>query len=104
MNNYNPSKAAKQLLACGPRREADPIKWTEAAQAMLPYCKGKEDVTEAAMRIFANSMKRSQHRINMLAQEQKRMRDPERTLVCDIIANGQLLPDPTGTRYGPRKD
>lgn len=28
------------------------------------------------------------------------MRDPERTIVCDIIANGQLLPDPNNTRYG----
>jgi len=39
-------------------------------------------------------------RIVMLSNEQKRMRDPERTLVCDIIANGQLLPDPEGKRYG----
>jgi hypothetical protein len=28
------------------------------------------------------------------------MRDPERTLVCDILANGTLLPDPNGERYG----
>lgn len=41
------------------------------------------------------------HRVDMLAEHQKRMRDPERTLVCDIIANGQLLPDPDGSRYGP---
>lgn len=39
-------------------------------------------------------------RIEMLGREQKRMRDPERTLVCDILANGQLLPDPKGARYG----
>jgi|GEM_PF-4265094 len=42
-----------------------------------------------------------QRRCNMLQAEQKRMRDPERTLVCDILANGQLLPDPHGKRYGP---
>ena len=39
-------------------------------------------------------------RVNLLGAVQKHMRDPERTLVCDILANGQLLPDPNGTRYG----
>ena len=39
-------------------------------------------------------------RVEMLAREQSRMRDPERTLLCDILANGQLLPDPKGARYG----
>ena len=28
------------------------------------------------------------------------MRDPERTIVCDILANGALLPDPNRRRYG----
>ena len=28
------------------------------------------------------------------------MRDPERTMVCDILANGQTLPDADGSRYG----
>ena len=41
-----------------------------------------------------------QRRVELLEREQRRMRDPERTLVCDILANGQLLPDPTGKRYG----
>ena len=39
-------------------------------------------------------------RCDLLQAQQARMRDPERTLVCDILANGQLLPDPTGARYG----
>jgi len=39
-------------------------------------------------------------RLEMLQREQKRLRDPERTLICDIIANGALLPDPDGKRYG----
>ena len=39
-------------------------------------------------------------RVKMLSMFQKHMRDPERTLVCDILANGQLLPDPHGKRYG----
>lgn len=33
-------------------------------------------------------------RIDMLQREQKRMREPERTLLCDILANCALLPDP----------
>ena len=39
-------------------------------------------------------------RVNLLGAVQKHMRDPERTLVCDILANGQLLPDQNGKRYG----
>lgn len=31
---------------------------------------------------------------------QRNMRDPERTVVCDILANNALLPDPDRTRYG----
>jgi len=38
-------------------------------------------------------------RVDMLQKLQHTMRDPERTLVCDILANGQLLPD-SGKRYG----
>lgn len=39
-------------------------------------------------------------RVELLEKIQKHMRDPERTIVCDILANGQLLPDPRGKRYG----
>ena len=39
-------------------------------------------------------------RCELLQAHQASMRDPERTLVCDILANGQLLPDPAGQRYG----
>jgi len=39
-------------------------------------------------------------RLGMLLRMQKHMRDPERTLVCDIIANCQLLPDPDGVAEG----
>ena len=39
-------------------------------------------------------------RCELLEKEQRRMRDPERTLVCDVLANGSLLPDPHGKRYG----
>jgi hypothetical protein len=38
-------------------------------------------------------------RCELLQQLQRTMRDPERQLVCDILANGTLLPDPSRTRY-----
>lgn len=50
---------------------------------------------------LANEVEFYKRRVEMLQREQKRMRDPERTLVCDIIANCQLLPDPNETRYPP---
>jgi hypothetical protein len=28
------------------------------------------------------------------------MGDPERQIVCDVLANNSLLPDPKGERYG----
>jgi hypothetical protein len=40
------------------------------------------------------------NRCELLQKVQKYMRDPERTIVCDILANNSLLPDPSGVRYG----
>jgi hypothetical protein len=37
-------------------------------------------------------------RIDALQKWQSKMRDPERTIVCDIIANGHTL-EPAGDRY-----
>ena len=39
-------------------------------------------------------------RCDLLQAWQGRMRDPERTIVCDILANAQTLPDKQGARYG----
>ena len=39
-------------------------------------------------------------RCELLQKTQKYMRDPERIIVCDILANNTLLPDPEGKRYG----
>lgn len=41
-------------------------------------------------------------RCESLQDQQRFMREPERTIVCDILANGSLLPDPKGKRYGDR--
>lgn len=51
-------------------------------------------------RKLAHSEDWNRRRVHMLSRLQKHMRDPERTLVCDILANGRLLPDPHGKRYG----
>ena len=42
----------------------------------------------------------NERRIWLMTKFQSQMRFPERNLVCDIIANGQLLPDKSGKRYG----
>jgi hypothetical protein len=39
-------------------------------------------------------------RADALQQWQSKMRDPERTIVCDILANGHTL-EPAGERYTP---
>lgn len=55
---------------------------------------------EEEVSILQHSNEFYECRCNLLQKVQKHMRDPERTLVCDILANGTLLPDPNGERYG----
>lgn len=44
-------------------------------------------------------------RVDLLQQWQSKMRDPERTIACDIIANGQTLPpEHAGNRYSIPED
>jgi hypothetical protein len=44
-------------------------------------------------------------RCDALQQWQSRMRDPERTVVCDILANGFTMPpEHAGDRYKERKE
>ena len=41
-----------------------------------------------------------ERRCSALQEQQSKMRDPERTIVCDILANGAVLPpDYAGDRY-----
>ncbi len=47
-----------------------------------------------------NSLRFYKSRCELLQKVQIHMRDPERTIVCDILANNSLLPDPKRTRYG----
>ena len=91
---------ALALIALGPQRSANAVEWCRVSLEMCKHCKGTENVNEAAARIVAERMKTYDRKLRLLTKEQYRMRDPERTLLCDIIANGQLLPDPNGSRYG----
>jgi hypothetical protein len=52
-----------------------------------------------ARAVLARYGYRGLERCQRLQQEQSRFREPERTIVCDILANGTLLPDPDGVRY-----
>jgi len=74
--------------------------WWECCAKLASHRRGKETVWECALRHIADSRAWYLRRVELLAAHQHTMRDPERTLVCDILANGQLLPDPNGLRYG----
>lgn len=42
-------------------------------------------------------------RLQLLENSKSMFREPELTIICDIMANGQLLPDKDGSRYGNQK-
>ena len=92
--------AAMAFAAIGPANNAVAGEWYQAANEMAKHRRGTESIWEAALRIIAERLKTYDNKLRLLTKEQHRMRDPERTLLCDIIANGQLLPDPNGSRYG----
>ena len=58
------------------------------------------DAVERILWPYSSPRSPEMKRLDMLASAQVRMREPERTIVCDILANGGLLPDPSGDRYG----
>lgn len=49
-------------------------------------------------------IERHHRKFDLLQKEQTRFRDPERTIVCDIIANGSLLPVPSRYEIRDEKD
>lgn len=65
---------------------------------------GWADATDQLIENLRGELDFYKRRCDMLQAWQGRMRDPERTIVCDIIANGQTLPDPRGERYGVHND
>jgi len=42
-------------------------------------------------------------RVDILQSVHAMMRNPERKIVCDVLANGCLLPDPDGVWYGLKR-
>lgn len=59
-----------------------------------------KQVQDKQIERLENSLRFYRSRCELLQKVQIHMRDPERTIVCDILANNSLLPDPKGTRYG----
>jgi hypothetical protein len=59
-----------------------------------------QQIQDKQIKRLENSLRFNKSRWELLQKVQIYMRDPERTIVCDILANNSLLPDPKGTRYG----
>lgn len=64
----------------------------------------ERDEARAEVERMKDSVEWHRRRFDMLQQEQYRMRDPERTILCDILANCSLMRDPNGERYGIAAD
>ena len=77
-------------------RESGHDYWVETSGLLRARIEKRISELEASVRFYCA-------RCDMLIREQSRMRDPERQIVCDILANGALLPDPQGTRYGRKE-
>jgi hypothetical protein len=71
------------------QQERDPVAWTQ---------RELHDPLRAELESARQSAEFYQRRCDALQQWQSRMRDPERTIVCDILANGKAL-EPAGNRY-----
>jgi len=84
------------LLACGPQRESDPKKWIEAAFALSPFCEGREDCTEAALRITASCLEELRAAVRTLRDAKGRHNT--QTAYQRLI---ELLPDNAGHLQHP---
>ena len=105
----NRPRTIQQFMGDSLRDALVPSNFARTLERELTTATEQRDSLAEALRIMADgtSCRKLAHsadwnrrRVEMLSRLQKHMRDPERTLVCDILANGQLLPDPHGKRYG----
>lgn len=71
----------------------------ELSQVATAKTKRELDL-ETAIGKLNSSLGWYKKRCDLLKSAQSKFRDPERAMVCDILANGSLLPDETGSRYG----
>jgi hypothetical protein len=69
-------------------------------EALLKKAHAANDELLAALKRETDRANWYQRRVDLLLKNQNMFRDPERTILCDVCANGQLLPDPEGKRYG----
>lgn len=72
----------------------------ERLAALDEACYANE-AAEKELEQLRQSLAFYKRRCDLLQAWQSSMRDPERTLVCDVLANGQTLsPAVAGNRYG----
>ena len=72
--------------------QPDPCEISEAIDAAVEMIERLEEAESSAAWY--------KRRCTALQEQQSAMRDPERTIVCDILANGEVLPpDFAGDRY-----
>lgn len=72
----------------------------ETLNRMNEINKEIQQIQDKQIKNLETSLRFYKTRCELLQKVQIHMRDPERTIVCDILANNSLLPDPKGTRYG----
>jgi hypothetical protein len=69
-------------------------------EKILRLLEDHNNAQEGELRHLQHSTDFYKRRFDLLQKVQTHMRDPERTIVCDILANGTLLPDPNGKDMG----
>lgn len=99
----NTNKLTSGDIQLGPFSEEDLRQlWNQQADAANSWDSlGIDEKLEWAQTCAIEAdKKKNRQRLYRLQQENHRFREPERTILCDLLANGELLPDPSGTRYG----
>lgn len=92
--SYTPAPEALPCPFCG-CKETD--FWPNARRCHNCYASATEEAWNHRVPCLKCDWK--QHRLDALQSAQSKMRDPERTMVCDILANGTLLAEPNEGRY-----
>ena len=102
----NTQQLAEYLETYGPKSNIDRTALLAAAELRrlheenerLKAQQQEQQALEEQLGDALNSFVFYRRRVEALQQWQSKMRDPERTIVCDIIANGCAL-EPAGDRY-----
>ena len=94
---------AMDAIRTAPQQQAEPVaelqkRYLESEKAFQQQAEPVADDMEQQLADALDSAQFYRRRVESLQSWQSKMRDPERTIVCDIIANGVTL-DPAGDRY-----